>query len=577
MTPQPDDHVALARRLDQVIGAHSGDDPLAEALKVMVAKLHAERAGVTFEPRSAADLDALLAGAAWRWPAVLAEPETRLTDVAVQNVTATLWGARIGDGGLAGINALFQAMVGRSARGERGQFFTPSALVSALVGRMALRPGESVVDPACGSGGFLVRALEAEPTCDVWAFDNDRRAVAVARAMLVIAGACPTHVQRADALGVGEVEAAVGAPFAGFDVVLTNPPFGGEVGEEAGATYGIARGPRNERDVLFLERCLQLLRPGGRFAIIVPDRQCAALRLATVRAWLLCHAELTDVIGLSRGTFLPYTSQRACVYIGRRRLVRLTTPEPDEVVRFELADGRSRARVGVRVRDLARGLILAPERYLAHRAASLEVAGATDVDRNAAPRAPRTVDECALVDLASVGADAHRPGSLPPDRPLLVLDVGHAWEGLVLATHSPIQTTMIRSPKRLVQEGDVVISRLRTYLRQVAYVDASLFERVSGGNGVAVSAEFMVIRGRGGFSAAGLVPWLLSEAVQAQLSASEEGGHHPRFRKEVLEQLRVPAEVVQEAGRVAGNVLAAAAKVAEGFALLRPSGRPAGP
>jgi Type I restriction-modification system methyltransferase subunit len=107
--------------------------------------------------------------------------------------------------------------------------------------------------------------------------------------------------------------------FRGFDVVLTNPPFAGDVGCEYADAYELARGHRVERDVLFLERCVELLRPQGRLAIVLPHNKVGAERWAYLRAWLLERVAVVAVVGLGRNTFRPHTSQKACVVIGCKR------------------------------------------------------------------------------------------------------------------------------------------------------------------------------------------------------------------------------------------------------------------
>lgn len=584
------DWPSVARRLDEVISAHSGEDVFAELLKLVVAKLHTELAHAPFAPETAADLDILLAAACWRWPRILVDAATRLEATELRAAATILSGVTLGPD-LAGLDALFQAIVSRAARGERGQFFTPRPIVRALVARLKLRPGESVADPACGSGGFLLHALEAQPACEVWGFDNDPRAATVARTLLIIAGQCPSHVQRLDSLrrapaAGNTIEAAVttapDAPqiFAGFDVILTNPPFAGDIGDEAqgyvlsaGPAVGPPAGPpagsgaarsRVERDVLFLERSIGLLRPGGRFAIIVPDNKVSVGRLAFVREWLIAHASLVEVIGLPRDAFMPYTSQKTCVLIGVKREVPLpdtgdAIQNLDETVRFQI--GFDGVPVTRSLAQLDAGWFLTPERYAA--AGTSQPSGAVR-----------------LADLVDVLTRSHRPSTLPADRPAFVLDTGHAWEGLVLATHPVVEARSVASPKRVVQPGDVIISRLRSYLRQVAYIDRSQFERAAdpegkgggtaAGNNVFASAEFLVLRAFGptGLPAAALVPFLLSAPIQALLAASEEGGHHPRFRKETLDELEVPPELIANALAIAERVERAAAMHSAAMALM---------
>lgn len=195
-----------------------------------------------------------------------------------------------------------------------------------------------------------------------------------------------------------------------------------------------------------------------------------------------------------------------------------------------------------RVADLGDGLVLAPERF--------------DPRRRVEVFARRCLSDA--VDLISDNVSA-RSCNLPGA--VLVLDTKHAYEGFVVSRHDPVPPAKMGSTKRRVQAGDVIISRLRPYLRQVALVDEALFALCPGGNAVVVSTEFFVLRGRAGLDAAGLVPFLLSERVQAALAAGQEGGHHPRFCKELLLSLPVPDGVARQANQTARNMRKLAAAV----------------
>ena len=538
-TFEPHDWASVARRLDELVSARSGEDAYSEILKLIVARLLLEQGpgDAAAFPRSPEALDAVLARAAWRWDGVLADPRTRLDGAELNAVAAVLDRVTLGPDRV-GVDAIFQAIVSRSARGERGQYFTPRDIIRDVVRRVGVRPGERVCDPACGSGGFLLEALRVQRDCDVWAFDHDPRAIAAARVLLTVSGVCPSHIVRADSLS------RAGGPEGPFDLILTNPPFAGEVDDAPGYTITAGLG-RVERDALFLERCVDLLRPGGRLAILVPDGKVGSTRQEPLRRWLLANVHLTEVIALPRGAFLPYTSQKACVLIGEKR-GEGTVAGP---IRFQVGlDGPSAVRA---VADLASGLILSPERYVAD-------------DEPAEHRVT-------IGDLVDVVTTVRRPTAMPTDRPLLLLDVGHAWEGLILATHAPVPASGVGSPKALVQPGDVVISRLRSYLRQAAYIGDDLYTRAAGGNHVAVSAEFVVLRGRpGGVPAAALLPHLLTEPVQQRLASSEAGGQHPRFRKETLAGIEVPDEILENAAAIAARVARAPGRLREALALLEP-------
>jgi hypothetical protein len=187
-----------------------------------------------------------------------------------------------------------------------------------------------------------------------------------------------------------------------------------------------------------------------------------------------------------------------------------------------------------RLGDLGDDLSLAPEHYHPRRAVAI-------------------ASQNCLADLVEVLTQNVSISSLA-DQPVLVLDTSHACEGFIVCHHDPVHASAMGSAKRRVQAGDVIISRLRPYLRQVALVDALLFRQTPGGNQVVTSTEFFVLRGRGDFPVAALVPFLLSAPVQAALAAGQEGGHHPRFSLDLLASLRVPDRLVAQASPIALRV-----------------------
>jgi hypothetical protein len=195
-----------------------------------------------------------------------------------------------------------------------------------------------------------------------------------------------------------------------------------------------------------------------------------------------------------------------------------------------------------KVSELGKGLVLAPERFDPRRKVEIEAT------------------RC-LADIVDIVTDNVSTKSFQPDESVLVLDTTHAYEGFVVIRHSPAEASEMGSTKRLLAPGDVIISRLRPYLRQVALIDQALFELTPGGNAVVASTEFFVVRSRKGMPAAALVPFLLSEPVQVALAAGQEGGHHPRFSKELLASIPVPDFVVKKAKKTAAKVETLAADV----------------
>jgi len=180
--------------------------------------------------------------------------------------------------------------------------------------------------------------------------------------------------------------------------------------------------------------------------------------------------------------------------------------------------------------------ILAPERY--------------------DPRRRLDASGCALPDIAEIVTENLRPGA--GDARCLVLDTTHAVEGLVRTRRGVVPAHGVRSAKRVVQPGDVMISRLRPYLRQVAWIDPAIALR---GDMLLASTEFYVLRSVDERSIAFLVPFLLSARVQAALAAAQEGGHHPRVPRSFLRGLAVPEALIEGRDRASATVEAAAQSV----------------
>jgi hypothetical protein len=191
-----------------------------------------------------------------------------------------------------------------------------------------------------------------------------------------------------------------------------------------------------------------------------------------------------------------------------------------------------------RVAELDERIVLAPERY--HALRQLGAAGE--------PGAP-------LAQVVKEVRDIISPGSkrCPGDRNIVVFDTSDAQEGFLRVKAHGVDAGSIKSARKVFCPGDIIISRLRPYLRQIAYVD-SWFGNLDGCV-TACSSEFYVLRTRNpGESIAFLVPFLLSPRVQRILAAGQEGGHHPRFRADSLMRLIVPDGLMEQRESVSRTV-----------------------
>jgi type I restriction enzyme M protein len=267
----------------------------------------------------------------------------------------------------------YQQLVGANLRGDRGEFFTPRNVCDMAV-RMAFAtyPKEEwtslkVIDPACGTGGFLTSVLvlwretilTAERSKRGGSLtkaveETDRRLLDVARANLfgvdinpvlarsaqmnlVMHGDGSTNVYRANTLlPPGEWpsdppnDLAKYVHLGEFDIVVTNPPFGSKVPVDDAhvlSQYELAQeglegeGRRGKRppEQLFVERALELAKPGGRVAIVLPDSILSNPGLVFIRRWILRKARVLASISLPTVTFEPHTGTKTSVVILQKR------------------------------------------------------------------------------------------------------------------------------------------------------------------------------------------------------------------------------------------------------------------
>lgn len=206
--------------------------------------------------------------------------------------------------------------------------------------------------------------------------------------------------------------------------------------------------------------------------------------------------------------------------------------------------GRSLKLRTVNFGDLARGYVLSPQRY----------------ERDEDGTGSQVIGDVASIVRTSVSAKkAADLGSI------LVLDTSHVRNGLIDSDQARADSSKMGSTKKLVQVGDVIVSRLRPYLKQIAYVD----EGASPGAALCVSTEFYVIRGKNGVSIAYMIPWLLSDRIQGILANSQEGGHHPRVNEEVVLSLPLPDELLEQHEKLSQDVSSAISLFRQSKGLLR--------
>lgn len=256
----------------------------------------------------------------------------------------------------------FETFIGGALKGAQGQFFTPRNVVKMMVDILDPDDEDLIIDPACGSGGFLIEALrhvwtklDAEGKKYHWnknnlqeekmevalnkirGIDKDYFLSKVAKAYMAIIGDGKSGIFCEDSLERPENwqdKTRLKIDMNKFSVLMTNPPFGAKIpvrGEDKLNQFELGhkwkrnkkskeweKGKLKEKEapqILFIERGLQLLKNGGRMAIVLPDGIYGNDNLGYIRKYLLEKGKLLAVIDVPKETFMPNTSTKTSIMI----------------------------------------------------------------------------------------------------------------------------------------------------------------------------------------------------------------------------------------------------------------------
>lgn len=236
------------------------------------------------------------------------------------------------------LSAIYEGMLRemRDAAGDSGEFYTPRPLIALMVAVTDPRLGETVLDPAAGTGGFLVGAYEhlkdqvqrdserqLLQTSTLYGNEPKSLPLMLCEMNLLLHGVLVPNVEERNSLAVRLAEIGDSER---VDAILTNPPFGGE--EETSIKQGFpADRQTSETALLFLQLIMRRLRraghegkPGGRAAVVVPNGTLFAGGVADrIKESLLREFRLHTVLRLPRGVFSPYTDIQTNVLFFDRR------------------------------------------------------------------------------------------------------------------------------------------------------------------------------------------------------------------------------------------------------------------
>lgn len=228
----------------------------------------------------------------------------------------------------------FQKFLSHHEKDGRGQFFTPEPVIDFCVAMMQPKTNEVVIDPACGSGGFLMSALKYLQNNNIefdtskivsnnlFGADINKSIARIAKMKLLLEANGKTNILCTNSLeDLDSLKLAL-SHSKGFDLVLANPPFGAKITnsttlskfdlghkwtkyeDEYHKTKGVYRNQNAE--ILFIERCLQLLKEGGRMAIVLPNGNFENPSLEYLRYYIKLKAKILAIVNLPQETFIPF-------------------------------------------------------------------------------------------------------------------------------------------------------------------------------------------------------------------------------------------------------------------------------
>ena len=318
-------------------------------------------------------VQALFEKAKGKWEGVFPKDDkVKLSPSHLAVCVSSLENVKLFNSNLDVVDEAFEYLINKSSKGEKGQFFTARYVIDMCVKMLNPKEGEFMIDTAAGSAGFPVHVifkvwrdifrdenipeshlftLEKKPQrCydyvgeKVFAIDFDEKAVRVARCLNLIAGDGQTNVlhlntldyDRWDETTKGEEwtdtynkgfkrfkrlrrDKASWKEF-GFDVLMANPPFAGDIKEtRIIAKYDLGKKATGKyetkvgRDLLFIERNLDFLKPGGRMAIVLPQGRFNNASDKALRDYIAERCRILAVVGLHPNTFKPHTGTKTSV------------------------------------------------------------------------------------------------------------------------------------------------------------------------------------------------------------------------------------------------------------------------
>ncbi len=378
----------LIEEMEDEVLANAGVDVFEEVFKLIFIKLYDELEGARDKTRNLdfrivesdselkIKIEKLFDKAKQKWEGVFSDDEKiRLSPSHLSVCVGSLEEVKLFNSNLEVIDDAFEYLVNKSAKGEKGQYFTPRYVIDMCVKMLNPKKTESMIDTASGSCGFPIhtcfyvwkqiykeKGIEAShlftaerkiPECEdyvkekVFGVDFDEKSVRVSKMLNLIAGDGHTNVLYLNSIDYERWEEWTkdedwydvynegfkrlkklrtnkneNRDFS-FDILMANPPFAGDIKESRIlARYELGKRPYNKyykqlskvgRDILFIERNLDMLKPGGRMAIVLPQGRFNNSSDKYIRDFIADKARILAVVGLHGNVFKPHTGTKTSV------------------------------------------------------------------------------------------------------------------------------------------------------------------------------------------------------------------------------------------------------------------------
>lgn len=362
----------IIKTLEELVLANSGHDSFDEIFKLIYAKLYDEKEALsrpnqelnfrkspTGKPEETKrTIDALFDQAKNEWFDVFEKTDKiKLSPEHLSVCIGELQDVRLFGSNLRIIDEAFEYLLPDVAKGKKGQYFTPRIVIDMCVQMLNPQKKEYVVDTACGSAGFLVHAMQYVwrnlPTLEarkeyasryLFGIDFDEKSTKISRAIMLIAGDGKSHIYKTSSLDTREWSDRFKSDlkdlklvqefddfetnrdnqdtlqYLGFDILLANPPFAGEIKEKhLLAQYALGKNAKGkmqnkvERHLLFIERNLDFIKAGGRLAVVLPQGIFNNTSEEYVRKYIMQKARILAVVGLHGNSFKPHTGTKTSI------------------------------------------------------------------------------------------------------------------------------------------------------------------------------------------------------------------------------------------------------------------------